>query len=51
MILNLNNFNQFLVVPHCKVKLIEDALNLVTEVSHDWSTTPKKIGKQKIVKL
>ena len=31
MILNLKKFNDFLLVPHCKLESIEDALNLITE--------------------
>ena len=31
MILNLKTFNDFLLVPHCKLESIEDALNLITE--------------------
>ena len=30
MILNLKKFNDFLLVPHCKLESIEDALNLIT---------------------
>ena len=30
-ILNLKKFNSFLVVPHCKLESIEDALNLITQ--------------------
>ena len=31
MILNLKKFNDFLLVPHCKLESIEDALNLTRE--------------------
>ena len=31
MILNLKKFNDFLLVPHCKLGSTEDALNLITE--------------------
>ena len=31
MALNLKTFNDFLLVPHCKLESIEDALNLITE--------------------